>query len=120
MDIIQERRFQWIAWITIGALVFYKLLFSTHFWADEATSVTKQYSLDCFECETEEHQNSPIVKSGSGLNKNARSSENSDVTGKSNRLGKNKRLRNQKVLNALYNNIKLYDSGVLNYEKKIN
>ena len=120
MDISKERRIQWIVLILRWLLIYQELLVNAYSWAQEPPSVTTKPDGDCFEYVNEKHGHSLMGETESTLHEDSTDLGRSCRGAKLHQLDKSQRLRNQEVLDHLYNNIKLYDSGVLNYDKKIN
>ena len=120
MDISQERRFQWIVLIFRWVLIYQGLLVNAYLWAQEPPSVTAKRDGNCYEYVNEKNGHSLMGETESTLHEDSTDLDKGCRGAKLHQLDKNQRLRNQEVLDHLYNNIKLYDSGVLNYDKKIN
>jgi hypothetical protein len=118
MDIKQEKRWVWLLLAT-GWLVCCGLIFSSPS-KGENTPITNDPLSDYIEDDSEYCLTPFTNGQQSDLESSAKPSGCDVIKGKEIQVDESQRLKNQEVLNQLYKNIKLYDSGVLNYDKKIN
>ena len=119
MDITQEKRCWAGLLLVIGLLACCGLLISSPS-SGENIEITNDSLSGYIEHDSEGYL-VPVTNGQKSDFENSTEPFNADaLRSKETPVDKNQRLRNQEVLNRLYRNIKLYDSGVLNYDKKIN
>ena len=119
MDIKQEKRC-WIGSLLVcGLLVCCGLLISSPS-SGENIEISNDSLSGYIELDSEGYL-VPVANGQKSDFENSTEPFNVDaLRSKETQVDKKQRLKNQEVLNHLYRNIKLYDSGVLNYDKKIN